>query len=174
MWKHNNFPNPLDKNENIVLIIRENINIVAEKIIVGFYIFVALYIFRVAIVNLFEDTIWVYFIDMVVNGFFCILVLMVAYGFHNYSLSFRAITTSRIITHTQNNLVNADLSQIWLSTIEKIDIKIIGAKQVADLTGNIIITLKPKNKESPKEQITLENISKPNEVRDILQGLFKH
>lgn len=167
LWSYHNFPNPSYATEDILVIVREDLSKVINHLNGSFYILVGVLLLRNITVNGFTNPTLVYFTDAITYGFLCYLMLRIAYFFHNYFLSFYAITSCRIIKHTQENLVSSELSQIWFQDIKKIEVSYVTDPQkIANHTTAILIYT------GDKEIIRLENIPKPEEITLLIQQII--
>ena len=171
LWSYHNFPNQSQEDEDILLIVREDISKVTDRLAIGFYTLVGVLLLRSVSVNGFGNLTMVYLADTIMYGFLCYLMLKIAYCFHNYFLSFYAITKYRIIGYEQQNLVSGELFQIWFKDIQKIEIpQPEDSQKVSTHTQDIIIYLKKEN----SSVVILKNIPKTNEILSFLQGFVGH
>jgi hypothetical protein len=173
MWLHQNFPNRKHDNEQISFVVRQDVSKITESVIGVFALFIVIMLGKSFLLNGFGSVTNVYLAEGIFYAFMCFCMLSLAYQFHNYFLSFWAFTTDRIIHHTQNNLVNADLSQIWYKDIDKIEAKLIDPTTILINQADLVITLKvPKDSEKPAQQIVLAKISEPIKMVAQIQTLI--
>jgi hypothetical protein len=169
IWGHKKFPNQIDPNEQIVLILRKDSSLLKNKLTKGFIIiilaiFVKFYLQNY--LNFADNTAWFYFINTVYYSFICLQMLIFSFFCHNYFLSFWAITPLRIIEFKQNNFFQADINSIWYKNIEKIEIK---GQKVANTLNNFgDIVLKMKGEGEQQNTLVLSDLPTPKYILELI------
>lgn len=120
IWDNPYFPNQSHDEEDVILVVREDVAILAFRMVK----FVAAFIFL-----LFIKTISVAFIELpivsqVVDIIFglsnCIMVVLSAITFHNYYLSLQIVTSKRIIDVDQTSLFRRETNELAITNIQDV------------------------------------------------------
>lgn len=133
LWKSQNFPDRANLQEQIQVLVRQDLDVLIAYLYKYFLIILVFLVLRFALFNISSNSVWVHFYDTVFYGLATILLTKFAYKFHNYYLSFYAITNLRIISIVQSNLVFCEIVCIPLESIDKIKVE---RKKARDLIGN--------------------------------------
>jgi hypothetical protein len=174
IWGHKKFPNPLDSNEKILLILRQADSVIKRQLTFGFILIVLGFILKLLLQNysnMTDNSAWFYFINMSYYIFICLLMLQFAFFCHNYFLSFWAFTPLRVICFRQNNFFQADVDSIWYKNIEKLEIKTEKAANTLNDFGDIILNMKGEGEQ--KDKITLTDVPSPKDILQLLETLMR-
>jgi hypothetical protein len=174
IWAHKKFPNPLDPNEKILLILRKDNTVLKRELSVGFFLIIILFCIKLILQNSLswqDNSAWFYFVNMSYYTLICLLMLQFAFFCHNYFLSFWAFTPLRIIGYTQNNLFQADVNSIWYKNIEKVELKFEKATHTLNDYGDIVLKMKGEGEQ--KDKIVLSNLPSPKYIFELITTLTK-
>lgn len=174
IWGHKKFPNPIDRNEKILLVLRQDNSIIKRKLTFGFILILLSFFTKLIIQNyssMYDNSAWFYFINMIYYIFVCIIMLRFAIFSHNYYLSFWAFTPVRIISYKQNNFFQADIENIWYKNIEKVELTRDKALNTLNDFGNITLSMRGEGEQ--KNKIFLQNLPNPKYISELLETLIK-
>jgi hypothetical protein len=169
IWNSVNFPNKINDSEQILFIIRKHTSVITDKLQKSFGIVLLIIVVRLFFSNFFSNPAWAFFFDTLLYGSSCIFLCVFAYFFHNYYLSFLAVTNYRIISTNQINLFFADVQEVFLANVQSVDLKIEKARNVVVGRNSLVLTtLIGEHKGS----LTIFDISDALEIRQKIQNLI--
>ena len=175
IWESSNFPNKVSKNEDILMVVREDISIVVFKAISLYLVFLALLILKAFLSGLSQNLI--YFFDSLMWSAASILVMMFALMFHNYYLSMQIITSERIIDVDQTGLLKREVNSVPLQNIQDITTKQNGFLATIFNFGNIALETSgqsPNELKSKVSGVVFNNVPHPRGVAAVLNTLLEN
>ncbi len=110
IWLLPDFPAKSHPDEEVKVFLRQDINFILDKVKKYFGFVVVLTLVRLGLVNVTDNSAWVYFLDMSIFGLGSIFLIISAYIFHNYYLTLIVFTNYRTIFYEQESLVSAKIS----------------------------------------------------------------
>jgi ABC-type multidrug transport system fused ATPase/permease subunit len=162
IWQYKNFPNPVDFNEHILVILRKDRSVLQRKITAGFFVIIVLFFLKLFLQNynnLDDNTT---FINMMFYFIICGILLKFSFFCHNYFMSFWAITSNRIIEHNQDNFFRADIRSIWYKNINKTKLINESASNTINNVADLVLEIKGEGEQIDK--ITLNSIPNPHQI----------
>jgi uncharacterized membrane protein YdbT with pleckstrin-like domain len=177
IWNKKTFPNKLNPNEDIVLVVREDIFIIALRGLGYFLIFCILMIIRLVLAGISNQLI----ISLYDIGFFTtnsILILLFAYNFHNYYLSLQIVTDQRLIDIDQTGLFNREVNELSIERIEDVTYKQNGILPAIFGYGSVSVQSAAEISGGEKKNDALtggfvfENVPQPAEIHAIITDLY--
>jgi hypothetical protein len=159
IWLLPDFPDKSNLNEEIKIFLRQDINLILDKVKKYFTIIVVLALFRFLLVNLTSEPAWFYFLDVSIFGFSSILLVVLAYFFHNYYLTLIVFTNQRIIFYKQETLVSAKIEIIMNRDLVDIVFEREKARDVIIGRGSLIM------QKADETSIKLEHLYNPEDLR---------
>jgi hypothetical protein len=173
IWQYKNFPNPVDVNEHILVILRKDKSVLQRKITTGFFAILFLFFLKLFLQNysnLDDNTAWFYFVNMTFYFIVCGILLKFAFFCHNYFISFWAITNNRIIEHAQDNFFRADISSIWFKSINKTELINESASNTINNVADLVLEMKGEGEQIGK--ITLKSIPNPHQIQATVKAFL--
>ncbi|GAB4147145.1 MAG: hypothetical protein OHK0017_08510 [Patescibacteria group bacterium] len=140
IWKNAHFPDPIEDNEDILIVLRQDLIIILFQILPFLLAFLFVSLFRLVIYRFVETVAYVpYLIDLAYFTFNVVLLTGFFLRFHNYFLSVQIITNRRIIDVTQNGLFRRELNELGFENIEDSTVKQNGFIPTIFNFGDVIV-----------------------------------
>ena len=121
IWNNKNFPDKIDKDEDILLLCREDLIVLIYRGITLYLFFVLLLLTRLLLVGL-----NIFLLNLYDFGMWSMAMLMVVYfviSLHNYYLSLQIITTHRVIDIDQIGLFKREANTVPIKNIQDVSSK---------------------------------------------------
>jgi uncharacterized membrane protein YdbT with pleckstrin-like domain len=177
IWNTAAFPNKLNVDEDIVLVIREDILIIAFKAIgfvILFLIFLVVKILLAAVPNIAVVALF----DSIFYTASSLIILVFAYNFHNYYLSLQIVTDKRLIDIDQTGLFRREVNELSLDRIEDVSYRQNGIWGAIFNFGTVSVqTAAEVATESNQSKaltggFVFQNVPAPAEVHAIISDLY--
>lgn len=171
LWSTKGLPKPIQDNEDVVFVVREDLAILVFKMLELLLVFTFLLLVRLVVASFLEVG-WVALYDTVFFSLNTILILKFALFFHNYYLSFQIVTNLRVIDIEQNGLFNRRANQLALKNIQNITYKQGGLLAYVFNYGDVII--ETAGQHDPVRQdggFVFQNVPKPATIVEKLKAL---
>lgn len=138
IWNKPGLPDKVKSDEDLILIVREDLVIIAAKAIGFFLIFLALLGVRAVLLGLLDKSGMAIF-DVFFYTVNAIMILIFSIIFHNYFLSIQIVTSERIIDVDQKGLFNREVNALSLNNIQDVNYKKSGFWGTLLNFGNVIV-----------------------------------
>jgi membrane protein YdbS with pleckstrin-like domain len=178
IWQKKAFPNKLQENEDIVLIVREDIILMVFRAI-GYVATAALLtVLKVSISSLSTDAAAASAFDSIYYIALMLIVTAFAYTFHNYYLSMQMVTSDRLVDIDQRGLFNRELNELAMDNVEDVTYKQVGPVSALFNFGTVSVQTAAEvaTKENKSQALTggfvFENVPSPAEIHAIITQLY--
>jgi uncharacterized membrane protein YdbT with pleckstrin-like domain len=171
IWDVNGLPKPIQDNEDIVFVVRQDISFLIFKILQLVIFVIALLIARIILLG-YLNSFWIAGYDMIFFGLNAAMILYFTLVFHNYYLSIQIVTNLRVIDIEQNGLFSRKANQLAVNNIENVTYRQEGLLASVLNFGDVII--ETAGKQDPISQaggFVFDQVPRPSEITEKLKGL---
>lgn len=171
IWDTNGLPKPIQENEDIVFVVRQDVSFLVFKILQLIIFVIGLLIVRIVLLG-YLDTFWIAFYDMMFFGLNALVILYFTLVFHNYYLSIQIVTNLRVIDIEQNGLFTRKANQLAVKNIENITYRQDGILASVLNYGDVMI--ETAGKQDPINQsggFVFDQVPHPSQIAEKLKGL---
>jgi uncharacterized membrane protein YdbT with pleckstrin-like domain len=175
IWDKPGLPNKVNKNEDLVLVVREDLVIIATKAVGLFLVFMILLASRTLLLGAL-DKLSIAIFDLIFFGVNAMLILIFSIIFHNYYLSIQIVTSERIIDVDQRGLFNREVNTLSISNIEDVSYKKSGFWGTLLDFGNVIVQTAGNSGEGINGKVNgfiFDNVPNPAYVSTAVMTLFQ-
>jgi len=171
IWDTKGLPKPIQENENIIFVVREDLVLVMFKFLQLLIVFLGLLLVRTILVG-FVDTFWMALYDLFFFSMNALLILYFTLYFHNYYLSMQIVTNLRVIDIEQNGLFTRKSNQLAVKNIENVTYKQNGLLASIFNYGDVIIETAGEHDPSKQDGgFIFNNVPKPAEIVEKLKTI---
>jgi hypothetical protein len=121
IWNNPNFPNKLSRNEDLILIIRQDVVLIIFQAIGLYLLFLLLLLVKFILAGL--GDFWIELYDALLWGAGSMMVVFFTVLFHNYYLSLQIITSERIIDIDQTGIFKREINNLPLQNVQDVSFK---------------------------------------------------
>jgi len=175
IWNKPGLPDKVNSQEDLVLVVREDLVIIATKAIGLFLVFLTLLACRTLLLG-FLDKLGIAVFDLIFFGVNAMLILIFSIIFHNYYLSIQIVTSERIIDVDQRGLFNREVNTLSISNIEDVSYKKSGFWGTLLDFGNVVVQTAGNSGEGINGKtngFVFDNIPNPAQVSTAVMALFQ-
>jgi Bacterial PH domain len=178
IWNKKALPNRISSEEDIVLVVRTDVVIIAFKAFTYILGFLFLLAFKILLASFVTQE---YVNQLYSLAFYTIILLMVisfAYYFHNYFLSIQIVTDKRLIDIDQRGLFQREVNELSIDKVEDVSYKQNGIFGAVFNYGHVTVqTAAEVSTESNKSSaisggFLFENVPSPAEVHAIISDMY--
>jgi hypothetical protein len=171
IWDSDGLPEPIQPNEDIVFVARQDISFLFFKLLQVVVFLLAMLVVRIILLG-YLDAFWLSLFDMAFFGLNAVSILYFTLVFHNYYLSIQIVTNLRVIDIEQNGLFARKANQLALNNIENVTYRQSGVLASVLNYGDVII--ETAGKQDPGDQaggFVFDQVPHPAEIAEKLKGL---
>lgn len=177
IWNMKAFPAKLTTDEDIVLVIREDIIVMVFRALRYIILFAFLIVAKIIFGGV-TDLLLVELINVAFFSICALLLILFAYQYHNYILSFQVVTNVRLIDVDQKGVFRREVNELAIEKIEDVTHKQNGLLQSVFNYGTVSVqsAAEISNSGTTNSAITsgfvFENVSQPSEVQATINAMF--
>jgi hypothetical protein len=175
IWNKPGLPDKVNSQEDLVLVVREDLVIIATKAVGLFLVFLILLASRTLLLG-FLDKFGIAVFDLIFFGVNAMLILIFSIIFHNYYLSIQIVTSERIIDVDQRGLFNREVNTLSIGNIEDVSYKKSGFWGTLLDFGNVVVQTAGNSGEGIGGKINgfvFDNVPNPGYVSTAVMTIFQ-
>jgi uncharacterized membrane protein YdbT with pleckstrin-like domain len=175
IWNKPGLPDRVNSQEDLVLVVREDLVIIATKAVGLFLVFLILLASRTILLG-FLDKFGIAVFDLIFFGVNAMLILIFSIIFHNYYLSIQIVTSERIIDVDQRGLFNREVNTLSITNIEDVSYKKSGFWGTLLDFGNVVVQTAGNSGEGiggKTNGFVFDNVPNPAQVSTAVMALFQ-
>lgn len=175
IWNKPGLPDRVNSQEDLVLVVREDLVIIATKAVGLFLVFLLLLASRTLLLG-FLDKFGIAVFDLIFFGVNAMLILIFSIIFHNYYLSIQIVTSERIIDVDQRGLFNREVNTLSITNIEDVSYKKSGFWGTLLDFGNVVVQTAGNSGEGISGKtngFVFDNVPNPAQVSTAVMALFQ-
>lgn len=173
IWNKPGLPDKVKNDEDLILIVREDLVIIAAKVIGFFLIFLTLLGIRAVLLGLLDKSGMAIF-DVLFYTVNAVMILIFSIIFHNYYLSIQIVTSERIIDVDQRGLFNREVNALSVNNIQDVNYKKSGFWGTLLNFGNVIVQTAGAAGDSTDGKVSgfvFENVPNPSYISTQVMAL---
>ena len=116
VWAKSCFPNKIDPDEDLILLVRQDISVLILYCLKFFVIFLVLLVIQIILMGA-NQPLFLAIFDTVFFSVNCLMIIIFAVFFHDYYLSLQIVTSRRIIDIDQKGLFNRQIDQMPIAKL---------------------------------------------------------
>ena len=180
VWAKSCFPNKIDPDEDLILLVRQDISVLILYCLKFFVIFLALLVIQIILMGA-NQPLFLAIFDTVFFSINCLMIIIFAVFFHDYYLSLQIVTSRRIIDIDQKGLFNRQIDQMPIANIQDVAFKQSGLFSVLFNFGDVIVQSAANTLENAGGSKTADkldagfvfnNAPSPSEITAIISDLY--
>jgi hypothetical protein len=175
IWNKPGLPDRVNSQEDLVLVVREDLVIIATKAVGLFLVFLLLLASRTILLG-YLDKFGIAVFDLIFFGVNAMLILIFSIIFHNYYLSIQIVTSERIIDVDQRGLFNREVNTLSITNIEDVSYKKSGFWGTLLDFGNVVVQTAGNSGEGiggKTNGFVFDNVPNPAQVSTAVMALFQ-
>lgn len=173
LWNNNNFPNKVNDEEDIIMVVRQDIIILYTRLlalfVIGFLLLIVRYVLLMTV-----DKLFVSLFDVIFYSILLVLLTHFTLVFHKYYLSVEIVTTDRIIDIDQKSLFQREVNELPIENIEDVTYRQNGFWGTLFNFGDVIVQTAGSgvmNSNMNMNGFVFNNAPYPSKVAEVINGL---